>query len=432
MTERSNPLPSSARDTALTKGGRYLLSEPSGEQSGGTRIWVLLTRTKQLGFVPMKLPLTIRLLALVFVVTTSGCVTGNKKHSGDVPSSIETKAVNFRAAPGPIAVGRTVATEDGGVRFSWSGTGATLRFRGTTVAADMTEGGSNQYLVLIDGVPSQAKINPEQGRSIVTLARNLNEGEHTVTLYKLTEPLVGTATLHGFVIEAGGDVLPIEPPNSKRIEILGDSISAGYGNEGTDETCGFSPETENHYLTYGAIAARQLGARLSTIAWSGKGVFSNRGSTSDKDTLPVLWDQALPQEKVAHDFSEEEPDAVVINLGTNDFAPEVPDFSPFGPAFDAFVETVRTKYRKAHIFIMMGPLLTDGYPEGRQAYTKARAALTALVERRVEKGDTQLHFFEVERATAEEGFGCDWHPSAKTHERMAKALVEQLKAHAGF
>jgi lysophospholipase L1-like esterase len=146
----------------------------------------------------------------------------------------------------------------------------------------------------------------------------------------------------------------------------------------------------------------------------------------------VLWERTLPTESVPYDFSSPAPDVVLINLGTNDFAPEVSDFSPFEASYDAFVERVRDRYPEAHVFVMMGPLLTDGYPEGRQAYTKARAALTALVDMRVARGDSKLHFFEVERATPEEGFGCDWHPSAKTHERMAVTVARELKEKVGF
>lgn len=221
-------------------------------------------------------------------------------------------------------------------------------------------------------------------------------------------------------------------PKKKRLEILGDSISAGYGNEGANETCTFSPETENHYLTYGALAARSLDAELSTLAWSGKGVFSNRGSTTDRDTLPVLFERTLPTEAAPYSFESGAPDAVIINLGTNDFAPEVPDFSPFEPSYDAFVGRVREKYPNTYMFVMLGPMLTDGYPEGRQAYTIARSAMTAVVQRRVEAGDTKLSFFEVARAEPAEGLGCDWHPSLKTHARMAEAVIKELKTKAGF
>lgn len=382
---------------------------------------------------------TIGLGVLALGVGTSGCVTGSEKKMATAAGANAASGapsnrvlVDFSAEIGPRPIGRAMQTKTGAIQIAWSGTGAALRFHGTSLSVEITDTGDNHYLVLLDGTPFEEKIRPAEGRNTIEIAADLREGEHTAVLYKLTEPLVGTATIHGFVLSPRGRALPYEIAPKKRIEILGDSISAGYGNEGADETCGFSPDTENHYLTFGAIAARKLDAELVTIAWSGKGVFTNRGSETDTDVLPDLWDQTLPAEKVPYEFDGPAPDAVIINLGTNDFAPEVPDFSPFGPAYEAFVETVRTRYPAAHLLLMMGPLLTDGYPEGRKAYTTARAALHQIVERRTRAGDDKVHFFEVTRATPEEGFGCDWHPSIKTHNRMAQELVLELRTKAGF
>ncbi len=380
------------------------------------------------------------LWALTLAVGTSSCVTSSEKPpllstpplATTNHGSSEATFVDFSPKSGPRPIGRAARTETHGVRIAWPGTGAKLRFAGSSLSVDLTDDGDNHFSVVVDGTVLEDKIRPGRGRHTLELVKGLGEGEHIVTLYKLTEALVGTTTVHGFLLPPGGRALPLEPDNRMRIELLGDSISAGYGNEGEDETCGFSPETENHYLTYGAIAARELNAELTTIAWSGKGVFTNRGSRTDEDTLPVIWDQTLPTERVPYEFDAPPPDAVIINLGTNDFAPEVADFSPFGPAYEEFVATVRTKYPNAHLFVMMGPLLTDGYPPGRKAYTTARSALTGIVKRRTNAGDDKIHFFEVSRATPEEGFGCDYHPSTRTHARMAEDTVRMLRERAGF
>ena len=59
------------------------------------------------------------------------------------------------------------------------------------------------------------------------------------------------------------------------VEIVGDSISAGFGNLGSethpgygpDPTggCGFTTDTESAYLTYGAVAARALGIEVIVL-----------------------------------------------------------------------------------------------------------------------------------------------------------------------
>jgi lysophospholipase L1-like esterase len=340
--------------------------------------------------------------------------------------------VPFDGAIKPSVVGRAAYDEEGGAQIAWAGTSATLRFRGSAVCVDITDNGESHYMVLIDGKPKREKITPSSGRTTVELIKGLPRGEHTITLYRLNEPLVGTSTVHGFVLDESGEPLPYEAEERPRIEILGDSISTGYGNEGADETCTFSAETQNHFHTYGARAARELGADLTTIAWSGKGIFTNRGSTSDTVPLPGLWKKTLPAEDVDYDFSGPAPQAVIINLGTNDFAPEVEDTSPFGPKYQEFLTEVREAYPAAHVFLTVGPLLSDEYPEGKKALSTVRTTLTEIVEKYRSEGDKQIHFLEFARVTPEEGLGCDFHPSIKTHSRMAATLARTLKEKAGF
>jgi lysophospholipase L1-like esterase len=340
--------------------------------------------------------------------------------------------VNFHGDVQPQVAGRGVIEEDGSLKMAWSGTSATVHFHGTAVSVDITDNGQNQYLVLIDGKPKRERVNPSSGRTTVELIRGLPRGEHTVTLYRLNEPLVGTSILHGFVLDESGRPLAPDDPARPRIEILGDSISTGYGNLGESEECGFSPETQDHFLTYGARAARSLDADLTTIAWSGKGVFTNRGSTTDLDPLPALWRFSLPAEKVAYDFSGPAPRAVVINLGSNDFAPEVKDTTPFASKYASFTAEVRETYADAYILLAFGPLLTDDYPEGMQALTTVRKALAEVVSTHHERGDKRISVLEFGRPTPEEGWGCDFHPTVQTHERMAAELVAALQQRAGF
>src|SRR5262249_41999742 len=137
------------------------------------------------------------------------------------------------------------------------------------------------------------------------------------------------------------------------------SISCGYGDEG-NPMCTFSADTENHYLTYEALAARKLGADLVTVAWSGKGVVCNYGDgpNSCTDPMPPLWDRTLPSSNGSTwDFSWK-PDVVIINLGTNDFSTDVdPSELQFTAAYESFLRHIRSKYADAYILCTVGPLL---------------------------------------------------------------------------
>jgi lysophospholipase L1-like esterase len=334
--------------------------------------------------------------------------------------------------PEPYFVGRFDHAHFSGARFAWPGSSVSARFSGTGIAVDLEDSGNNHFLVLVDGEPLEDKLVPGAGRKTLPLAMGLAAGDHDVTLYKLTEPLVGETEFHGFEVE-GGELLPYFAPPGRTIEIIGDSISAGYGNEGTAPECPFSPATENHYLTYGALAARALGAELVTVAWSGKGVFSNAGSATDVIPMPPLWERTLPaRDDSRWDFSLIEPDVVVVNLGTNDFSPNNLDQAPFADAYRAFVDKVRDTYPGAALFCVLGPSLSDFWPEGATTLTRAREAIRGTVDSLTSAGDSRVFFLEFPLITSSEGFGCDYHPTLATHARMAEQLEEAIASELGW
>lgn len=331
-----------------------------------------------------------------------------------------------------LLVGRFQA-DDEGLRFAWSGSAVTVRFSGTGLQMDVRDAGQNRFYAVVDGKVRGDKIVPGRGLRTVELASGLPEGEHSVTLYRLTEPLVGETQVVGVRLPPGGRLLPPPAPRQRRIEILGDSISTGYGNEGADPTCTYAPSTQNHYETYGARAARALEADLVTIAWSGKGILSNRGRVDDPVLMPELWLRTLPErgESQWH-FTGPAPHAVVINLGTNDFAPEVEDTSGFSAAYSRLLDGVRRRYPEAYVLCTVGPLLNDVSPPGKRPLSTVRSALENAVRARAEAGDRNAGVLEFSAPSPAEGHGCDYHPSRATHRRMADVLATRLRQALGW
>ena len=47
-------------------------------------------------------------------------------------------------------------------------------------------------------------------------------------------------------------------------------------------------------------------------------------------------------------------------------------------------------------------------------------------------GDTQVGSFEIAPQDQADGLGCDWHPSLKTHQKMAAVLEAALKSALGW
>ena len=353
----------------------------------------------------------------------SGSGAGGDATGGGGSSGMGGAGGTSNEQPSVHFVGRVDTSDPSNVRFAWSGSGVVAQFSGTSIAVRLD--GGQQYTVLIDG-QLQPKLIPSMPTSV--LASDLAEGTHVVEIYRRTEANQGESIFSGFDLGTGTLLAP-PPAPERRIEIIGDSITCGYGNEGADMNCPFTPDTENHYLTYGAIAAREVGAELSTVAWSGKGVVCNYGDepASCTDPLPVYYDRTLPDRPESiWSFASWQPHAVVINLGSNDLSTASdPSQVEFETAYGAFLERIRAAYPDALILCTLGP------GEGGD-HAVFVGYIQNAVQARVAQGDTKVKSFMLPAPDANDGFGCDWHPSLRTHERMAEALAAALRAELGW
>jgi lysophospholipase L1-like esterase len=324
-------------------------------------------------------------------------------------------------AVGPRFIGRFDQTKPDAPVFAWPGTAIALRFSGTAVGVTLSDNGNNVFEVVLDG--KHTVLTLQAGTKQYPLGTGLSPGAHDLLLYRRTEASFNETTFNGFDVPSSA-YLPATVPKH-RLEVIGDSISAGYGNEGTNP-CQFMAATENQYLSYEAIAARAVDAELYTEAWSGIGMLhSYEGSTTDQ--MPVRYLRTLPERATsAWDFSKFTPEAVVINLGTNDFSKGDPG-ADFQAAYLKFVSDLRGHYPAARFFLAVGPMLSG------DSYTKDAAYLKAVITSRANAGDKNLTLLEFGSQDGNaDGLGCDYHPSLKTHQKMADKLIAVLKADLGW
>ena len=314
-------------------------------------------------------------------------------------------------------VGRVDGCDSRGARYAWSGSGFVGRFQGTGLSVRLLDT-ANQHTVLIDGV-LQPTLKTQIADATYPLVSDLPAGEHTFEVYRRTEASFGETIVASFSVTGGELLAPPDAP-ARRIEVVGDSITCGYGNEGT-LPCAFSADTENHYLSYGAITARDLGAELSTVAWSGKGVVFNYNGDRNSP-LPTLYPLTSPTDRDNTWSFAWQPDAVIINLGTNDYSTgKNPTDAAFVEAYRGLLERIRTVYPKAFVISTLGPLLSGS------ALTTARQNINAAIDARHAAGDPQVKYFEL---TTPNGMppGCDYHPNLATHAAMAAELSAELRA----
>ncbi|HXN33894.1 MAG TPA: GDSL-type esterase/lipase family protein, partial [Polyangiaceae bacterium] len=266
------------------------------------------------------------------------------------------------------------------------------------------------------------------GTTSYPLATNLAAGPHELTVYRRNEPGIGATgdtTFLGMILDPAGALLPPSEPSARRIEIVGDSITTGFGDESTGGACPNQLSAQNYDVAYGAVAARTVAADLITIAWTGKGMYRNSGGDMT-NTMPILYGRTLPDQTTdTWDFTSWIPDAVVIYLGNNDFGQGDPGQN-YVTTYNTFIARVRKNYPNALIVCTIGPNLMD--PKLSQERTYVQGIVSAAVA----AGDKNVDFLEMPQPTAAEGTGCGGHPLASTHKRMGAALAMELQTKLGW
>ena len=141
--------------------------------------------------------------------------------------------------------------------------------------------------------------------------------------------------------------------------------------------------------------------------------------------MPTYYDRILPNRADSiWDFSRFQPDAVVVNLGTNDLSTNSdPDQATFESGYKALLVRVRKAYPKAHILCTNGPMLSG------TDLTNVRRYIGDVV---TELADPSISTFEITPQDGSDGYGCDSHPSLERHEKMAAVVTAAIKSALGW
>jgi lysophospholipase L1-like esterase len=314
-------------------------------------------------------------------------------------------------------------------KFAWTGAQITFTFEGTLcnlLMNNFSEGNDktgnpkvNYFNVFINNKLVKI-LKVENGKSAYELAKDLPRGRYTVSIFRRTEASLGLCEFIGFQVDTNASILDSPARPTRKMEFIGDSITCGYGNEGDNAQCPFTPATENGYLSYAAITARNLSAEGVTICYSGKGLLKNYDKTS-KGIMPVLYDSVYPQDSTNNWKSGNwTPNAIVINLGTNDFAHDVPDSTLFCLSYHALIGKLLKTNPQARIFCVAGTMMSG------EKLATIKNYLQNIVDYQRKKGNTKVYFFEMS-TQGKLGYGCDWHPNVRQNQQNAKELTDFVK-----
>ena len=334
--------------------------------------------------------------------------------------------------------------------FNWTCSGFTVKFTGTQLVACVKA--MENIPFAFPGAPEMPPEHPcfgVVGADGETLTKRfecleeeasyvLFEGEagiHTIRIVKLSEGSRGQTGL--LSLQTDGELMPVPEEKKLTIEFIGDSITCGYGNECPNRDEHFKTSEENGWMTYGAIAARKLGAEFNMISYSGittsqaeKSMFPMHLPSMDElyGCTDRTGQEKLGLEPEAWDFAAHKKDIVLVNLGTNDVNPirfardletAAREEAYFKKRYRGFVSALRLMNGPDTLILCtLGPLdyyLYDCIREVVEAYRK-------------ESGDLRVRTFKLIGVNLiSEGFGADGHPSLATHVRLGGQLAEILK-----
>jgi lysophospholipase L1-like esterase len=246
----------------------------------------------------------------------------------------------------------------------------------------------------------------------------LPKGRKRLEISKRTGANFGAATFYGLRLDAFASLHKAKARSERKIEFLGDSLTNAYGAEGPGKQCPELRPYENAAKGFAALAAGQLGADLQVLALSGYGVVRNYGDAAPRSAapFPLHYGRQISSEPGSRwDRSKFKPDAVVVNLGTNDFSTEpAPTEAEFIEAYLALIHDALQGRGAIPVFIAS--------PKGR----KIQELRCAQVVERAKKAGLDAQLVELE-AVPESELGCDWHPLAQVHRRWAHTLASAMK-----
>lgn len=334
-----------------------------------------------------------------------------------------------------VYMGRIAKQEDG-LLWVFPCTCVRVHFTGKRLRAIVTnirDYWTNYLGVIVDGEQSKLALASDREAHEYTLFEG-EEGEHDLLLFK-RQDACHNMILHGLLVDEEATLLPATPLPTRRMEVYGDSVSAGEVSEAVHRVGMSDPEHDGEYsnswYSYSWLTARALGAQLHDIAQGGAALLDKTGWFLGPNYrgMESFYDKQTYNRDICEDtpwdFKRYTPHVVVIGLGQNDANPE--DYMKEDPnsekslhwkaEYRRFIETILEKYPKATV--ILGTTILRHHPSWDEAIDSVAKSLQA-------EGKKVHHFLY-----SKNGDGTDGHIRISEAEKMAEelsAFIESLGA----
>ena len=235
-----------------------------------------------------------------------------------------------------------------------------------------------------------------------------------------------------------------------KLEFIGDSITSGEGTYGATEDSDWLTMYMSTSRNYAVLTSDALDADYHLFSQGGWGVYC--GWDNDvRHNIPSRYEKLCGlcggefNEKLGagkpYQFDEWKPDAIIVNLGTNDASAfNQPPFTDpeTGKSFqqrrnpdDTYNQEDLMRFEQAVIdFLLMlrknNPYSHIVWTYGMLGYDLTLSITDAINTYRKQSGDTNVAFLQLPNTTAET-VGSHAHPGLKSHQRAAGVLIEYLR-----
>ncbi len=309
--------------------------------------------------------------------------------------------------------------QDDCLAFDWTNSGFAFAFNGTGFVISLgayTADIPAYVKITIDG-KQQQKFSVVNGSEKI-IVDGLADKRHRVEVLKVTEGdaklLFDTITLHG--LDASLRNPPFNSP--RRIEFIGDSITAGYGVLGASTDMDYQTFQQDGTCTYAYLTAQKCNADARFICNSGKGIVCN--CNGDREDVKAGEYCSYLTRTGGECNDGWIPDVVVLNIGTNDCGGPAPE-DEFVEAAKALIAKIRGRYKDAQIIWMYG-MMSQLFKD----------TLRKTI-REVSKTDDKVHFLFADTIIGNESEnGANGHPNMRASVRCSKLLYKKIRSVTGW